>query len=68
MTIKSVINLCKKIFTRKSNETQDTSQGFATTPAKKSAATSSNNNTNTTVASFDNPRVLTRDQHPVSRQ
>ena len=70
VTIKSVINLCKKIFTRKSIETQEPTKGFTPESSEKLSASTSNNhkNSSSAVASFDNPRVLTRDQHPVSRQ
>jgi poly(A) polymerase len=60
VTIKSVINLCKKIFTRKNNKNQNIN--------KDSAPRNANINVSNALASFDSPLVLSRDQHPVSRQ
>lgn len=62
MTIKSVINLCKRVFSRKVSKT------IAKTTQKKNAKKSASNKTNIATASFDNPLVFSRDQHPVSRQ
>ena len=62
MTIKSVINLCKRVFSRKTSKT------IAKTTPKKNAKKSASNKTNIATASFDNPLVFSRDQHPVSRQ
>lgn len=62
MTIKSVINLCKRVFSKKVSKT------IAETIPKKDANKSARSNTNVTTASFDNPLIFSRDQHPVSRQ
>ena len=62
MTIKSVINLCKRVFSKKVSKT------IAKTTPKKDAKKSARNNTNVTTASFDNPLIFSRDQHPVSRK
>ena len=62
MTIKSVINLCKRVFSRKVSKT------IAKTTPKKNAKNSASNKTNLATASFDNPLIFSRDQHPVSRQ
>lgn len=62
MTIKSVINLCKRVFSKKVSKT------IAKTPPKKDAKKSARSNTNVTTASFDNPLIFSRDQHPVSRK
>ncbi|GAA0810853.1 polynucleotide adenylyltransferase PcnB [Colwellia asteriadis] len=70
MIIKSVIDLCKKIFTRPSNNAQTitskvTTHKTSAPPKKKAHASTKQHNVS---ASFDAPLVLTRDQHPVSRQ
>ena len=62
MTIKSVINLCKRVFSKKVSKT------IAKTTPEKSAKKSTSNKTNVATASFDNPLVFSRDQHPVSRK
>ena len=62
MTIKSVINLCKKVFSKKVSKTT------AKTTPKKDAKKSAQSNTTVTTASFDNPLIFSRDQHPVSRK
>ncbi len=62
MTIKSVINLCKKVFSKKVSKTT------AKTTPKKDAKKSARSNTTVTSASFDNPLIFSRDQHPVSRK
>jgi poly(A) polymerase len=62
VTIKSVINLCKKVFSKKVSKTT------AKTTPKKDAKKSAQNNTTVTTASFDNPLIFSRDQHPVSRK
>ena len=62
MTIKSVINLCKKVFSKK------VSKAPAKTTPKKDAKKSARSNTTVTTASFDNPLIFSRDQHPVSRK
>lgn len=62
MTIKSVINLCKRVFSKKVSKT------IAKTTPKKDAKKSARSNTNVTTASFDNPLIFSRDQHPVSRK
>ena len=62
MTIKSVINLCKKVFSKKVSKTT------AKTTPKKDAKKSPRSNTTVTSASFDNPLIFSRDQHPVSRK
>ena len=62
MTIKSVINLCKKVFSKKVSKTT------AKTTPKKDAKKSARSNTTVTTASFDNPLIFSRDQHPVSRK
>jgi poly(A) polymerase len=62
VTIKSVINLCKKVFSKKVSKTT------AKTTPKKDAKKSARNNTTVTTASFDNPLIFSRDQHPVSRK
>ncbi len=62
MTIKSVINLCKKVFSKK------VSKATAKTTPKKDAKKSARSNTTVTTASFDNPLIFSRDQHPVSRK
>lgn len=62
MTIKSVINLCKRVFSKKVSKT-----AVETTP-KKNAKKSTSNKKNVATASFDNPLIFSRDQHPVSRQ
>ena len=66
MTIKSVINLCKRVFSKKASETIT-----ETSPKKnvrKNAKKSASNKKNVATASFDNPLIFSRDQHPVSRQ
>jgi len=62
VTIKSVINLCKRVFSKKVSKT------IAKTSPKKDAKKSARSNTNVTTASFDNPLIFSRDQHPVSRK
>lgn len=62
MTIKSVINLCKRVFSKK------VSKAIVEMPPKKNAKKSASNKKNVATASFDNPLVFSRDQHPVSRQ
>ncbi len=62
MTIKSVINLCKKVFSKKVSKTT------AQTPPKKDAKKSARSKATVTTASFDNPLIFSRDQHPVSRK
>jgi len=62
VTIKSVINLCKRVFSKKVSKT------IAKTTPKKSAKKSTSSNTSVATASFDNPLVFSRDQHPVSRK
>ena len=62
MTIKSVINLCKRVFSKKVSKT------IAKTTPKKDGNKSARSNTNVTTASFDNPLIFSRDQHPVSRK
>jgi len=66
VTIKSVINLCKKVFSKKPRKT------ITKTVAKKSAKQSTNERENNkatdATASFDEPLIFSRDQHPVSRQ
>lgn len=62
MTIKSVINLCKRVFSKK------VSKATAETSPKKNANKSTSNKKNVAAASFDNPLIFSRDQHPVSRQ
>jgi poly(A) polymerase len=62
VTIKSVINLCKKVFSKKVRKTT------AKTTPKKDAKKSVQSNTTVTTASFDNPLIFSRDQHPVSRK
>jgi len=62
VTIKSVINLCKKVFSKKVSKTT------AKTTPKKDAKKSARSNTTVTSASFDNPLIFSRDQHPVSRK
>jgi poly(A) polymerase len=62
VTIKSVINLCKKVFSKKVSKTT------AKTTPKKDAKKSARSNTTVTTASFDNPLIFSRDQHPVSRK
>ena len=60
MTIKRVIDLCKKIFTKKNSNNQNTTPNLAPKNANK--------NTHNTFTTFESPLVLSRDQHPVSRQ
>jgi poly(A) polymerase len=62
VTIKSVINLCKKVFSKKVSKTT------AKTTPKKDAKKRARSNTTVTTASFDNPLIFSRDQHPVSRK
>lgn len=62
MTIKSVINLCKRVFSKKVSKT------IAETTPTKNAKKSASNKKNVATASFDNPLIFSRDQHPVSRQ
>lgn len=62
MTIKSVINLCKRVFSKKVSKT------IAETTPKKNTKKSTSNKKKVTTVSFDNPLILSRDQHPVSRQ
>ena len=62
MTIKSVIDLCKKVFSKK------VSKITAKASPKKDEKKSARSNTNVTTASFDNPLIFSRDQHPVSRK
>jgi len=62
VTIKSVINLCKKVFSKKVSKTT------AQTPPKKDAKKSARSKATVTTASFDNPLIFSRDQHPVSRK
>jgi poly(A) polymerase len=62
VTIKSVINLCKRVFSKKVSKT------IVETTPKKNAKKSASNKKNVATASFDNPLVFSRDQHPVSRQ
>ena len=62
MTIKSVINLCKKVFSKKVSKTT------AQTPPKKDAKKNARSKATVTTASFDNPLIFSRDQHPVSRK
>ena len=62
MTIKSVINLCKKVFSKKVSKTT------AQTTPKKDAKKSARSKATVTTASFDNPLIFSRDQHPVSRK
>ncbi len=62
MTIKSVINLCKKVFSKKTSKTINKA-----TP-KKNAKKSASKKLSTGAASFDEPLIFSRDQHPVSRQ
>ncbi len=66
MTIKSVINLCKKVFSKKKSKT--ITQTVAKNSIKKSAKNSTKDKTSAATASFDEPLIFTRDQHPVSRQ
>ena len=62
MTIKSVINLCKKVFSKKVSKTT------AQTTPKKDAKKNARSKATVTTASFDNPLIFSRDQHPVSRK
>jgi len=62
VTIKSVINLCKRVFSKK------VSKATAETSPKKNANKSASNKKNVAATSFDNPLIFSRDQHPVSRQ
>lgn len=62
MIIKSVINLCKRVFSKKASKT------IAKTATAKNANKSVSNNSNIATASFNKPLIFTRDQHPVSRQ
>jgi len=62
VTIKSVINLCKRVFSKKVSKT------IAETTPKKNTKKSTSNKKKVATASFDNPLVFTRDQHPVSRK
>ncbi len=62
MTIKRVINLCKKVFSKKSSKT------ITKTPQKKNAKKSASKTISAGAASFDEPLIFSRDQHPVSRQ
>lgn len=62
MTIKSVINLCKRVFSKKA------SKASVKTPAKKTVNKHASNKKKGSTASFNKPLVFTRDQHPVSRQ
>jgi poly(A) polymerase len=62
VTIKSVINLCKKVFSKKVSKTT------AQTTPKKDAKKSARSKATVTTASFDNPLIFSRDQHPVSRK
>jgi len=64
--IKSVINLCKKVFSKKSDKTVTTNNTAKST--KKSAKRSVNKKNKAASATFEQPIILTRDQHPVSRQ
>ena len=66
MPIKSVINLCKKVFSKKSDKTVTTNNTAKST--KKSAKRSVNKKNKAASATFEQPIILTRDQHPVSRQ
>jgi len=58
VTIKSVINLCKKVFSKKA------SKAITKTTTKKNAG----KKIKAEAASFENPLIFSRDQHPVSRQ
>ena len=62
MTIKSVINLCKRVFSKKASKT------IAKTTTAKNAKKRASNKSNIATASFDKPLIFSRDQHPVSRQ
>jgi len=62
VTIKSVINLCKRVFSKKVSKT------IAETTPKKNTKKSTSNKKKVAIVSFDNPLILSRDQHPVSRQ
>jgi poly(A) polymerase len=62
VTIKSVINLCKRVFAKKVSKT------IAETTPKKNTKKSTSNKKKVVTASFDNPLVFSRDQHPVSRK
>jgi len=62
VTIKSVINLCKRVFSKKVSKT------IAETTPKKNTKKSTSNKKKVSTASFDNPLVFSRDQHPVSRK
>jgi poly(A) polymerase len=62
VTIKSVINLCKKVFSKKRNKTP------AQTANKKHIKKTPQHSNKLAAASFQQPLVLSRDEHPVSRQ
>ncbi len=62
MTIKSVINLCKKVFSKKRNST------IAHTANQKPTKNSSKRRKKLSAPSFQEPLVFSRDEHPVSRQ
>ena len=62
MIIKSVINLCKKVFSKKKSKT------IVKTTTAKNAKKSEKHKATVAMASFDEPLIFSRDQHPVSRQ
>jgi poly(A) polymerase len=62
VTIKSVINLCKKVFSKKK------SKAIVKTTTVKNAQKSTTSRAPAAKASFDEPLIFSRDQHPVSRQ
>jgi poly(A) polymerase len=66
VTIKSVINLCKKVFSKKPRKA--TTKVVAKKDATKGTKQRVNSQTSVATASFDEPLIFSRDQHPVSRQ
>ncbi|HCM47636.1 MAG TPA: polynucleotide adenylyltransferase, partial [Colwellia sp.] len=56
------MNLCKRVFSKKTSKT------IAETTPKKNTKKSTSNKKKVATVSFDNPLILSRDQHPVSRQ
>jgi len=64
--IKSVINLCKKVFSKKPRKS--ITKTVAKKSTDKSAKKRENNKATVATASFDQPLIFSRDQHPVSRQ
>mgnify|MGYP005989202345 CR=1 FL=1 len=66
MTIKSVINLCKKVFSKKTDKTITTTN--TAKGRKKASKPAANKKNNAVTASFEQPLIFSRDQHPISRQ